>query len=175
MNKNLNINYNVPDVLAFYEAMYTVGTMRLRNTTYWPYWIAQNGISQNSIHIQLCYIQSNSTGTFDGKKYKFTHNPINFTYNWSLSKVDIAAIRRMYPPEQTESGNGIKYARFDYSISGQKRTPFIHGWSDWARTFRAPSEKIIDIRNVTTRADLGYVKKMHTAVRSEWDNGHRSY
>ena len=159
LNKYLDINYNMPAVLAFYKAkdgwdpkttkrnvLTELDSSKWHFTEFDPYSIMLYPIKQFR--------------KFNGKEYKLTYNPINFTYNTHLSEIDKAAIQKMYPPEQTESGNGIKYARFDYSISGQRDTPFIHGWSDWARTFRAPSEKIIDIRNVTTRADLGYVKKL---------------
>ena len=158
LNKRLDINYNVPDVLAFYKAKHGWDHETTKHNVLTGLDSSKWYFTEFDPHSIMLY-PIKQYRTFDEKKYKLTHNPINFTYNTNLSGIDIAAIQRMYPPERTESGNGIKYAIFDYNISGQRDTPFIHGWRDWTRTFSLPSGTIIDIRNVTTRADQGYVKK----------------
>lgn len=126
-------------------------------------------------------VKDEQSGELKEKRYKLTHNPINFKYNTNLSALDIAAIKKLYPgrenpSKRTKSGNGEIYERYNYSVVGDdvdlldaRRVGAVLDffeskrensyWRNWVKKFELPRGKILTIRNVTTRADQGYVKK----------------
>ena len=160
-NINLPIEYNIPDVLAYYKDTQgwdadttTNNVFGALDTSKWHF----TEFDPNSI--MLYPIQQFQE--FNGKMYQLTFNPINFTYNSDLSKIDQAAIRRMYPGRPTESGNGLKTKKYEYSVSGKGKLRFgslKSSYKDWNRKFDLPRGTIKHIRNVTTRAHKGYVKQ----------------
>ena len=179
-NIHLNIQYNRPAVLAYYKATQgwdtkTVETNVLRalDSSKW------NFTEFDPDSIMLYPMQQYQT--FNGKKYKLTHDHIHFAYNKSLSKLDIAAIKRLYPgrknpSKRTKSGNGKKYKRYDYSVTGNdvdlldgRRVEAVIDlfksksedsyWRDWEKQYELPRGDISSIRHVTTHAHQGYVKQ----------------
>ena len=169
-NINLDIQYNRPDVLAYYKDAYGWDTGKTETnvlgaldsskwnfTEFDPYSIMLYPIRQ----YRTLKVKNKQSGELEEKKYKLTHNPINFTYNTNLSQLDIAAIKRMYPgrdtpSKRTKSGNGIKYVKYEYSVVGDEE--WFGTWRNWSRKFTLPRGTILAIRNVTTRARRGYVK-----------------
>lgn len=160
-NINLPIEYNIPDVLAYY-----------RDTRGWDAETTENNVfgalDTSKWHFtefdpkSIMLYPIRQFRKFNGKTYQLTLNPINFTYNSGLSEMDQAAIRRMYPGRPTESGNGLKMVKYRYYVSGKGKLRFgslKSSYKDWTEKFVLPRGTIKSIRNVTTRADRGYVKE----------------
>ena len=180
-NIHLDIRYNRPDVLEFYKKKEGWDPETVETNVFGALDSSKWHFTEFDPHsIMLYTIQQFQT--FNNKKYKLTHNPIHFTYNTNLSAMDIAAIKRIYPgrdnpSKRTKSGNGKKYKRYHYRVVGNdvdlldgRRAAAVLDlfkskredsyWRDWEKTFELPRGDIQLIRNVTTRADQGYVKKL---------------
>ena len=165
-NVNLQIKYNIPDVVAYYEATQGWDAETTKTNVFGALDSSKWNFTEfDPYSIMLYPIQQFQT--FNDKEYKLTHNSINFKHNTNLSEIDKAAIRRMYPgrdtpSKRTKSGNGIEYVRFDYSVVGDDIDLFssrrFSPWRDWTEKFTLPRGTILAIRNVTIRADRGYVK-----------------
>ena len=155
-NINARLQWNVAEVLKYYKDKAGWNRARTELNVLNPLSKDEWNFSEYDPDSIMLYSIPN-VARIGTTEYKLSLNDFESKRNTSLSKLDIAAVKRMYPVRGTVSGNGIVIKKIRFTIRGSDK--FLGSYRDWTKTFYLPSGKIDIVDVYTTYRRRGHLSR----------------